>query len=74
MDNGNSEAAVMIALFVGMLVVGHLLSLPKQRWRITQKPMSVTSHRLPFHFGLRTLIIAMTVVAFVLGLTIVMFR
>jgi hypothetical protein len=62
------EGLAIALIFVSMFIVGHLLRLPKQKWHALDKRPLTKSYRMPYSFSLRALVIAIGLVAVVLGL------
>jgi hypothetical protein len=70
MDRSPLEAAIVFLVFVASFIVAHLLRLPKRKWRVSDTRLPTKSHRMPFHYSLRTLLITITAVAVVLGVIV----
>ena len=66
------EGAIIFFVLVGLIVVGNWLNLSKlNRWTdFGSRRLVIKSHRLPFHFGLRTMLIGTTLFAMLLGLLV----
>jgi len=73
MDRSPIETALIVVLFVALLIAANWLNMPKvHRWGDSGFGPTIKANRLPFRFSLRTLLIAMTLVAVVLGVIMVL--
>lgn len=75
MDRSTFESAAIFLLVLAMFIVGHSLNLDKLNRRYAQRTAPILkANRLPFRFSIRSLLIATTLFAVMMGLVVWMGR